>query len=173
MLTPLPPPSKNQVTTEQIISALPEGTNIKSIAIIQDGILICGELILTLDEPAPPLHSVAFFAKLDPYGGFLWLQKYWGDEHNSVNALIEVEDGYLLVGSSHSRYGSTFMVIKTDINGNALWIRYSGEGQQTNVKNISVTDNGKYLIKGLINNWDSSSTIYNILIDKNGNMVIS
>jgi hypothetical protein len=170
MFTPIPIHSNNQVTTEQIRSALPKGATIKFIVINQDYILVGGELNVVKEEPPPPLQSVGYFAKLDPMGDLLWLKKYWGDEHNSINAFIENEDGYLLGGSAYSRYGSTFMIIKTDINGDAQWVKYSGDCQQTDVKSISTIGNGLYLINGSIITWDSVTTPYNIIIDKNGNV---
>jgi hypothetical protein len=115
---------------------------------------------------------MGFFAKFDPTGELLWLKKYWGDEHNSINAFIKNEDGYLLVGSAHSRYGSTFMIIKTDLNGDSQWIKYSGDGQQTEATSISTIGDGAYSITGSIINWDSETTPYNIIIDNNGNMEI-
>ncbi|MGD0804344.1 MAG: hypothetical protein ABSA11_09755 [Candidatus Bathyarchaeia archaeon] len=156
-----------------ITTSLPTGTQIKNISFNQEGVLVCGEMPLILDTPPPPLHSVAFFEKIDSHGRILWLQKYWGDEHNSADAFIEVQDGYLLVGSAYSRYGSTFMIIKTDTNGNPQWIRYSGDGQQVIVKSISITGNGMYLINGVIKDWDYNSIQYKITIDVNGNMMIS
>jgi hypothetical protein len=168
-MAPFTSQGRNQITADQVRAALPTGATIKFLEINPGDVLVCGELNVVQGESGSMLHSVGFFAKLDPAAALLWLKTYSGDEHNSINALIKIEDGYLLVGSSHSRYGSTFMIIKTDLNGDAQWIKYSGDGQQTGVKSISIISDGVYLISGSITNWDSEIASISLIVDKNGN----
>jgi len=66
--------------------------------------------------------------KINPSGGFCWRQYYGGDSIDEPQGMIEVKDGYLLVGGtrSYGAGGSDLWLIRVDSLGNQHWDRFYG-----------------------------------------------
>jgi hypothetical protein len=166
----LPVRVENNTTIEHMTSQLPQNTNVVYTANINGYTFLCGTISQSTEEESPLVHSVAFFAKMNQNGELLWLRTYWGDEHNIIDTLIEIDDGYLLAGSCHSRYGSTCMIIKTNFEGNQQWIKYFTEAQAIEAKNIIIIGPKLYEINGFIIDWESNSIPFRVNIDSNGSI---
>ena len=107
-----------------------------------------------------PNYSDIVLTKLDSTGSILWQQCYGGTYHESAYDMIEVEDGYILIGNSYSEDGdatgsgyhigfllgnptSDIWVIKTDVNGNIIWQRcYGGYASDHGMKIFATEDGG-------------------------------
>ena len=171
MTTTLPGRIDNSATIVKKSSPLPQNATVVFSTKINYITFLCGTISQSADEVSPMVHSVAFFAKVNEDGELLWLRKYWGDEHNTLSTLLEVEGGYLLAGEAYSRYGSTCMMIKTDYEGNSQWMRYSGDGQKTEAKSITTVSAGTYAVDVVIKDWESHSIPITIKIDACGKIL--
>jgi len=61
----------------------------------------------------------AYVLKMDTHGKRLWSRAYGGRDDDSANDIIEVSDGYILVGtiSDERTRDKDVYIIKTDKNG--------------------------------------------------------
>ncbi len=82
-------------------------------------------------------YSDAWVAKLDSVGNVIWDKRFGGSDVEFASKMIEVNDGYLLLGASWSKTGGTISdtgiayqdvwIVKIDTAGNQLWEkRYGG-----------------------------------------------
>lgn len=84
-----------------------------------------------------------------PDGNELWAKQYGGKGYDKANAIIAVEGGYLIVGSTSS-YGVgnyDIIVMKIDEKGKKLWQQTYGKRMNDYGYALEVTASG-YLIKG-------------------------
>ena len=89
-----------------------------------------------------------------------WVRVY-GDETSGIGRyVIETYDkGYLFLGSRNSyKYG---WLIKTDINGNNIWDKRIGNGNNDNVPfNVEQTSDNGYIICGSTTKYNAYSDVY-------------
>ena len=110
--------------------------------------------------------------KIDSYGNILWDKTFGGNSNDSLNSLIQTNDGgYLLGGSSNSNSSfektedsrglMDFWIMKLNSNGIIEWQRtIGGEGNDSLYKVIQTYDGG-YFIAGYSNSNASGEKIEN------------
>ncbi|MEM8585911.1 MAG: serine hydrolase domain-containing protein [Bacteroidota bacterium] len=116
-----------------------------------------------------------------PNGNEIWNKQFGGSSYDKASSIIDVEDGYLIVGSTSS-YGNgnyDMFVIKTDKAGNKMWQNTYGDFYNEYGYNAEETEQG-FLIKGTIQHCTSNSDVLNrecttnvwfVMIDKAGNEI--
>lgn len=84
------------------------------------------------------MNLEAWLIKMDSAGQLEWHQCYGGSENDYFKDIIELEDGYIILGSSKSgngdlpgHYGMSgestdIWIMRTDLNGNMLWSKNYG-----------------------------------------------
>ncbi len=122
--------------------------------------------------------SNILLTKNHPDGNEIWSKQFGGNSYDKASSIIEVKDGYLIVGSTSS-YGKgnyDILVIKTDLKGNKIWQSTFGDFYNEYGYSAEKTDTG-YLIKGTIQNCLSNTdflnkpcatNVWSISIDENG-----
>jgi len=122
----------------------------------------------------------AYLIKTNANGNTVW-QKRYGNT-TSANYGFDVkqtsDDGYIVVGKSQFhrdspvfRYQRKVFVMKTDANGNNTWQKWFGTGSYDYATSVQEADDG-YIISGMVRpSGMSSSSIYLIKTDINGNTV--
>ncbi len=135
----------------------------------------------------------AVLIKLDPYGNTEWQQCYGGSESEQIDALYEIDDGYILVSSTSSNDGDVsglhglagldydIWLVKVDFEGNLLWQKCLGGTDSEFAENIFPTQNGGYQIVGSTESNDGDvsgnhsindrSDIWIIEVDNAGNLL--
>ncbi|MBS4056532.1 MAG: T9SS type A sorting domain-containing protein [Bacteroidales bacterium] len=92
-----------------------------------------------------------------------WQQTYGGNYHEFGNEVIEIEDGYIILGYTMSndgdvsgfhgdpgdpRHGGDVWVIKIDFSGNLIWQKCLGGTYREFARNIFKTSDGGFMIIG-------------------------
>lgn len=118
----------------------------------------------------------ALLIKTDGNGTILWVNTYGGDGDDQIYGLLEADDGYFAVGMTSS-YSSTgnydALVLKTDFDGNQLWLKTLPiENYYTEVNGIAKAngDDG-YIIVGGTSSASEASQARMIKIDEDGNIL--
>lgn len=92
-----------------------------------------------------------FILKLDNLGNILWQKSYGTNFNDSLSFLKKTsDDGYILAGNSYSpqNIGQCFFLLKLDINGNILWQKCYGNGNEINVDLIEEDLDGGFIVSG-------------------------
>ena len=81
----------------------------------EDGYVVVGST-----KSTPHLDKQAYVFKIDRYGNPLWQKTYGGKDDDAANAIVEVDDGFAVVGYSEGRTerGKDVYLLKIDRNGN-------------------------------------------------------
>ncbi len=96
----------------------------------------------------------AILMKIDNDGDVIWFKTYGGPGPDYGNWCLEIDDGYIFVGSTHS-YGagdSDIYLVRTDIVGDSVWTRTYGGTGFDEPSEIQHTLDGGYIITGAIEN---------------------
>ena len=93
-----------------------------------------------------------YVVKIDGNGDIEWEKNYGGSGDDFGKSIIEVSDGYIIVGSSNSE-GITnsdynAIVIKIDKSGSILWNKTYGNAFEDYAYSILETKTGTYLLTG-------------------------
>ena len=129
-----------------------------------------------------------FIAKYDKDGELLWDASWGGDGRERFCKVIQVNDGFVIVGESSSTnvdgfvnksdpgsYGYDIVILKYDLNGNLLWQSSWGGESAEYVNDAIFYKNNTLIIVGktssknipdLLNNGSSDGII--LFVDKNG-----
>jgi hypothetical protein len=106
----------------------------------------------------------------------LWSKTYGGPESNKAYALTGAEDGYIVVGDTHSTEKTDVdaLIVKTDLDGKLLWIKtYSGDNFDE-ASTVIRARNGGYVIAGFTFSYGKGQRdIWIFKIDDFGNNVWS
>jgi len=116
----------------------------------------------------------AYVLKMDKHGKRLWSRAYGGSDDDSANDIIEVSDGYVLVGTTESfgrRYSDVY-VVKMNKNGKRLWQKSYG-GSRDEEGYAIVDDGDGYVITGSAESYGEGfrSDLYLFKIDRNGKLL--
>ncbi|MGS2727527.1 serine hydrolase domain-containing protein [Psychroserpens sp. BH13MA-6] len=125
--------------------------------------------------------SSILLTKNYPTGNEIWSKQFGGKSYDKASSILEIEDGYLIIGSTSS-YGNgnyDVFVIKTDKQGNKIWQHTYGDFYNEYGYSAEKTKAG-YIIKGTIQKCSSNSDVFNrtcttnvwfITIDAKGNEI--
>lgn len=118
-----------------------------------------------------PDRADAILFKLDSIGNVQWQHCYGGSEHESITALLEIEDGYILgaytmsndgdvagcgyhQGWYHGEYTMDIWLVKVDFSGNIVWKKCFGGTQFEDIYRIFQTSDGNLVVFGTTNSFD-------------------
>ena len=114
----------------------------------------------------------AWLIKLDSQGNEIWNRTYGGGDVDTINDILAVEDGYIVVGDtmSYGKYQDAF-IMKLDKNGNQQWTKiYGGDGWDV-FSVIKEIKNG-YIIAGRTDTYGAGSfDAWLIKLDSQGNEI--
>ena len=115
----------------------------------------------------------AWVVKLDSVGNIEWQQCYGGTYHDFADNVIELVDGYVILGSTMSNDGDVsglhdppgnsenngdIWVFKIDKTGNLLWQQCLGGTYDDFARNIFTTSDGGFMITGTTESDDGDVT---------------
>lgn len=104
-----------------------------------------------------------FLMKLDASGNLIWSKTYGGSDEDIGAHLIELNDGFLLTGTSLSNdslagpvcYGfADYWLIKTDTAGNVQWTKRTGGSDWERYATSTLMSNGKIFTLGSTSSYD-------------------
>ena len=115
----------------------------------------------------------AWVVKLDTAHNIVWQQCYGGSNHDGCTNIIELPDGYIILGHTSSDDGDVtgfhisqdpnyndIWVFKIDKAGNLLWQKCLGGSNDDYARNIFTTTDGGYMIVGSTRSSDGDVTGY-------------
>jgi hypothetical protein len=113
-----------------------------------------------------------YLIKIDPNGDALWTKTYSGPGDDVGYSVLQSTDGgYIITGITNSFGAGLYDIylIKTDANGDSLWIKtFGGTGYDYSFC-VQQTIDGGYLIAGYTNSFGAGSIdAYLIKTDSNG-----
>lgn len=138
------------------------------------------------------LQYEALVVKLDSDGEIEWHQCFGGSYYDIIIDVIEVEDGYLFIGSSNSHdldlprnYGedesTDIWVFKTSITGELIWSKNYGGSDWDSASNIFENSDGTFTVfgKSKSHNYDvqgnenpsNTSVVWVFKIDQDGELL--
>ncbi|GAB2628777.1 hypothetical protein GCM10027035_23330 [Emticicia sediminis] len=128
------------------------------------------------------VYKHGWVTKLNSIGEIQWTQKYgvWRPNYGYyyqefLNDIIEVDGGYVMVGSIDNYFG----IRKIDLNGNELWVKLLGSDNGSNVANsIDKDAQGNLFVVGTGVNFQSgfrggSTDIFFAKLSSNGTLLNS
>ncbi len=136
-------------------------------------------LIMTSDGGFALAGSVTIYdwstdcwlVKIDSNGNFEWSQKYGGTKDDSINSVVQTNDGgFALVSTTYS-FGSgsaDFWLLKTDVTGNLQWNQTYGGASSDWPNTIFKTDDGGYVVIGDTASFGGSLDCWLVKTDANG-----
>ena len=145
---------------------------------------------INYDVTTPSCGSSDFWiAKIDGEGKKIWDKTIGGNSSETLEKVLEIPDGYLIIGSSYSttscskvtdNYGAwDYWIVKIDKNGNKIWDKSFG-GSSSDLAKSAIEVNGEYIIGGYSRSPKSGNKnaeslgdqdVWLIAIDSNGNKV--
>ena len=115
----------------------------------------------------------AWLVKIDSEGNTLWSNRFGGEDNDSAILIQPTSDGYYLLAGeteSFSKGGSDAWLIKVDSEGNELWNKTFGGGNNDSVNSINPTSDGYYLLAGETESFSKGgSDAWLIKVDSEGN----
>lgn len=131
-----------------------------------DGYIIVGET-RSFGSGTPDKSNV-YLIKTDADGDTSWTRTYGGIENEVGYAVHQASDGgYIIVGSSPDLLGNpSILIMKTDANGDSVWVKtYCGAGR-ANGYAVVETDDGGFLVAG-----ETVDDIYLIKVNADGDAI--
>lgn len=133
-----------------------------------------GNFMIATEIPANGNWN-ARLIKINEEGNVLWDKQYGNQNNEIISSIIQTKSQeYILVGHVFSDYEqeSEILLIKTDKNGNQIWLKNIKETNNSNVANsIIETDDGFFFIAGYTG-YNSQNSLL-LKIDNNGNKLWS
>lgn len=145
---------KNDETAEQIISTK------------EGGFIVVGST-----RSIPQLSSQIYVVKMDSKGRKIWDGHYGYKYDEEGRGIIEVDDGYVIVGYTRStkQRASDLYLIKLNTSGQMLWQRtYGGLGEDEGFA-IAKTKDGM-IVTGFATDKEKDKELYVLKLDKNGKL---
>ncbi len=103
-------------------------------------------------------NSEAKLVKIDSIGNIEWQQCYGGSEHDVLQAILELEDGYIFSASGWSADGdltgsgwhgeSDIWIVKVDVFGNIIWQKCYGGSRNERTLNMFKTEDDGFVFIG-------------------------
>jgi len=86
--------------------------------------------------------------RVDSEGDSVWARRYGGDGYDNLGAVLETEDGDLMLAGVTPVRNYPFWLMKCDSDGEIIWSQTYGEDYGTNVKALFQTADGGFLLAG-------------------------
>ncbi len=115
-----------------------------------------------------------YIVKMNKNGNRIWHRAFGGDKDDVGYSVVEVEDGYVVAGSTES-YGdnlrSDMYLIKVSKSGKLMWERTFGQQQDDVAYDLAKTDDGFIVVGEISDNRTRHKDIYIVKTDKRGRTV--
>jgi hypothetical protein len=114
--------------------------------------------------------------KIDKDGNKEWEKNYGGHGYEYGKAIIKVDDGYIIVGTSNS-YGQFFYdynawLIKIDFTGNILWNKTYGESEEDGINTLVQTKEGDYVVAGYTYSYsENDGDLWIFKVNETGDLI--
>lgn len=132
-----------------------------------------GYIIVGSTLPPDENYSQILVLKVDQLGKTQWLKLFGGNYSDYAYDVLEVQDGYIIAGSSDSYGTGSFdvLIVKIDKYGNLLWMKnFQSQYNENAYRMISINDG--FLICGDTQNTpDRSTDALVIKVDLNGQIL--
>lgn len=119
------------------------------------------------------IDKSGFLIKTDASGRVEWNRTYGEpDKNNSFSSVIQTMDGgYAAAGTAEFNDTSAFWLVKTDGNGNALWSKTYGSGDNQANSAVQTTDGGYVLAGNTRSYGEGASDAWLVKTDSHGIML--
>jgi len=79
-----------------------------------------------------------------------WMRTYGGDNHDLITAVNVTGDGFVIAGKTTSFGGGNadFYILKTDADGDSLWMTVWGTSRQEHARDVITCTGGGYAVVG-------------------------
>ena len=135
-------------------------------ATVADGFLVVGSSTSFKQDT-----TVAWVLKLDPDGNVLWNQTFLEGEGSEFRYVLDLDDGFLLVGNVFLPAGDTDgYVVRVDDEGNLGWNLTLGGENVDKLFSALATQDG-FMLVGLTYSFGSDSEVWVVKTDVDGNVV--
>jgi len=117
--------------------------------------------------------SDIWIVKVDEQGNVLWEKTYGGKKGDGAYSLVQVKDGYVIVGysSSSDEKGVDAWIIRTDTSGEIVWNKTYGESNWDLANAVIKTDDGGYAFVGYTFSFGNGGRdVWLVKVDSNGNL---
>jgi len=122
-------------------------------------------------------NNDAWLLNMDAQGDTLWSRTFGGSEHESANAVLQVQGGgFALAGytTSFGAGGYDAWLLKTDAEGNELWNRTYGGSENEIASDVAETEDGGFVVTGYTESSGAGDDdLWLIRTDSEGNEVWS
>ena len=117
-----------------------------------------------------------FLIKTDAFGNTIWSKAFGGLYTDVGYSVIQSNDGgYVITGSTTvNLYFTAVILIKTDSNGDTLWVRKYGSGGVSIGHSVQQTSDNGFILSGETNVFGAGNMdVYLIKTDSLGNLIWS
>lgn len=103
-------------------------------------------------------ESDMYLIKTDASGDTLWTRTYGLEYDEYCNSVVEVNNGYTLVGDSESfgTHDKNMYIVRTNLLGDTLWTKVIGGDRQDWGYDIEPTADGGYIMTGYTNSYSAA-----------------
>jgi hypothetical protein len=146
----------------------------RAVIAADDGFVIAGDTNADING-GPDVYLI----KTDFNGTMVWNKTFGGDADEHGNAIVKVDDGYVIAGDTYS-FGNTktsgvdasdVYLVRTDLEGNPVWNKTFGGKYADSANSLAAVDDG-YVITGSTKSYgvNSKYDIYLVKTDLDGDL---
>ncbi len=116
----------------------------------------------------------AFIVKTDVNGNELWSNVYGGEVGDRLESVVEVEDGFVATGVTHSMGsgGADMYLLKVDLTGDLVWSKAFGGSRDDHGLSVMETLDDGLVVVGYSGSFeDVDGDVYVVRTDSEGELV--
>lgn len=117
-------------------------TKFKKIIEVEDGLIVIGQSIYENMEIGNHPDGGGIIIKYDLDGNIIWTNNFGGNKSGIFNDIVQVEDGYIVVGRDALNYG---MIVKFSLTGDRLWVKNYSNTDEIGMTAIKLKDDKLYI----------------------------